>query len=110
MHLFLWNKVSSIALLVTLKDKAGQGNDLLLCTDLLVFQEVPFSMGLASMAVTMLSAVTSAWVLCYAANMFVFHPCFVKVGNSLFDIQGVLPLLQNSNLNCQLGKDQKYSY
>ena len=41
--------------------------------------------------------------------MFVFHPCFLKGCNSLFDIQWVVPFLHNgSNLNHQLRKDQKY--
>lgn len=36
--------------------------------------------------------------------MFVFHPCFVKGANYLFDVQCVVPFLQNtSNLNHQLG-------
>ena len=61
-------------------------------------------MKLASTAVTMLSVVTSARVPCYAANMFVFHPSFVKGTNHLFDMQCVVPFLQNrSNLNHQLG-------
>jgi len=50
----------SIALVVTLKDKAGQGNALLCHTDVLVFQEGLCSVELASMAVTMLTVVTSA--------------------------------------------------
>jgi len=49
----------SIALLVTLKFKAGQVNTLLWRIDLLVFQGLR-SMELASMAVSMVTVVTSA--------------------------------------------------